>query len=375
MRLLALYITLILFILGCSSGSTEYTLNGTIDLEDGQSILLLGVDDQSQLMPIDTVKVDAGTFSFSGSAKYPEMHYLNFEGVRSLLPLVLEPGTITVEAIKDSIQNASVRGTKSNLEVSQFLEEVSTFNLALREISFELRNAMLQKDSLNMSDLQDQYDNMVAKLTGFELSYINDNPNSYVSSLVLEQQVTSGQIDSSEAQILFDQLDGNIKKTKSGQNIQKLLNPEEIQENKQFPEVGEVAPDFQAPSPEGELVSLYDTKEKFTVIDFWASWCKPCRDQSPELVDIYNTYRSKGVTILSISLDRNNESWLQAIKDDHLNWTHISNLKHWQDPIAAEYNVRSIPELFLINDHGAVLARSHDLASIKSILQNATADL
>jgi len=375
MRLLAPYITLILFIIGCSSGSTEYTLNGTIDLEDGQSVLLLGVDDQSQLMPIDTVKVEAGTFSFSGSVKYPEMHYLNFEGVRSLLPLVLEPGTITVQAIKDSIQNANVRGTKSNVDVAQFLGEISSYNLALREISFELRNAMLRKDSLNISDLQDQYDNMVAKLTDFELNYITNNPDSYVSSLILEQQVTSGQIDSAEAQILFDQLEDHIKKTKSAQNIQKLLSPEQVEEDKESPEVGEIVPDFQAPNPNGKLVSLYDTKEKFTVIDFWASWCKPCRDQSPELVDLYNTYQSKGVTIMSVSLDRNNERWLQAIKSDNLNWTHVSNLKHWQDPIAAEYNVRSIPELFLIDDRGAVLARSHDLASIKSILKNATADL
>jgi thiol-disulfide isomerase/thioredoxin len=375
MRLLAPYIIIILFIIGCSSGSTEFTLNGTIDLDDGQSVLLLGVDDQSQLMPIDTVEVSAGTFSFSGSAKYPEMHYLNFEGVRSLLPLVLEPGTITVQAVKDSIQKANVRGTKSNVDVAQFLEEVSTYNLALREISFELRNAMLRKDSLNISDLQDQYDNMVAKLTDFELSYITDNPDSYVSSLILEQQVTSGQIDPAEAQLLFDQLEGNIKKTKSAQNIQKLLSPENVEENKESPGVGDVAPDFQAPNPNGELVSLYNTKEKFTLIDFWASWCKPCRDQSPELVELHNNYRSKGVTIMSVSLDRKNESWLQAIKNDNLNWTHISNLKHWQDPIAAEYNVRSIPELFLIDEKGAVLARSHDLASIKSILKNATADL
>ena len=375
MRILAPYIILILFIIGCSSGSTEYTLNGTIDLEDGQNVLLLGVDDDSQLMPIDTVKVEAGTFSFSGDAKYPEMHYLNFEGVRSLLPLVLEPGTITVQAIKDSIQNASVKGTKSNLDVSRFLDEVSTYNLALREISFELRNAMLRKDSLNISDLQDQYDNMVAKLTDFELSFITNNPDSYVSSLILEQQVTSGQIDSAEAQILFDQFDRNIKKTKSGQNIQKLLNPEEVQESKEAPEVGELAPDFQAPSPEGELVSLYDIIDKFTVIDFWASWCKPCRDQSSELVDLYNTYQGKGLTIIGVSLDRSSERWMKAIKDDYLNWTHVSNLKHWQDPIAADYNVRSIPELFLIDNRGKVLARSHDLGSIKSILKNATADL
>ena len=114
MRFIAQYIVFVLLIICCSSQSTEYRLNGTIDLSDGQSVFLLGVDDQSQLMPLDTVKVQAGTFTFSGSAKYPEMHYLNFEGVRSLLPLVLEPGTITVELNKDSIQNAIVKGTKSN---------------------------------------------------------------------------------------------------------------------------------------------------------------------------------------------------------------------------------------------------------------------
>ena len=81
------------------------------------------------------------------------------------------------------------------------------------------------------------------------------------------------------------------------------------------------------------------------------------------------------MTIISVSLDRNNERWIQAIKDDNLNWTHVSNLKHWKDPIADKYNVRSIPELFLINERGAVLARSHDLGSIKSILKNATVNL
>ena len=82
---------------------------------------------------------------------------------------------------------------------------------------------------------------------------------------------------------------------------------------------------FKRQTQNGELVSLYNTKEKFTLIDFWASWCKPCRDQSPGLVELHNNYRSKGVTIMSVSLDRNNERWLQAIKDDNLNWTHISN--------------------------------------------------
>ena len=376
MRTIAPFLAILFICVSCSE-TTEYTLNGTIDLEDGQNVLLLGVDEQSQLMPIDTVQIEAGTFSLSGSSKYPEMHYLNFEGVRSLLPVVIEAGTITVEAKKDSIQKASIKGTKSNQDVARFLEEVRTFNQALQEISFELRNAMLSKDSLNVSDLQEQYDDIVVKIADFEINFIKDNPDSYVSSLILEQRVTSGQIETTEAQDLFDQLDSRIQMTKSAQNILELLRQKELQEeaNEETPGVGDVAPDFEAPSPNGELVSLNQAKGKFTVIDFWASWCKPCRNQSPALVELYNNYKNQDVNIVSVSLDRSNKRWLDAIEDDGLNWTHVSNLKHWQDPIAEEYNVRSIPELFLIDDNGTVLARSHDLASIKSILKNATSNL
>ena len=376
MRTIAPFLAILFIIISCSE-TTEYTLNGTIDLEDGQNVLLLGVDEQSQLMPIDTVQIEAGTFSLSGSSKYPEMHYLNFEGVRSLLPVVIEAGTITVEAKKDSIQKASIKGTKSNQDVARFLEEVRTFNQALQEISFELRNAMLSKDSLNVSDLQEQYDDIVVKIADFEINFIKDNPDSYVSSLILEQRVTSGQIETTEAQDLLDQLDNRIQMTKSAQNILELLRQKELQDeaNKEAPGVGDVVPDFEAPSPNGELVSLNQAKGKFTVIDFWASWCKPCRNQSPALVELYNSYKNQDVNIVSVSLDRSNKRWLDAIEDDGLNWTHVSNLKHWQDPIAEEYNVRSIPELFLIDDNGTVLARSHDLASINSILKNATSNL
>ena len=376
MRKIAPFLAIIFICISCSE-TTEYTLNGTIDLEDGQNVLLLGVDEQSQLMPIDTVQIEAGTFSLSGLSKYPEMHYLNFEGVRSLLPVVIEPGTITVEAKKDSIQKSSIKGTKSNQDVARFLKEVRTFNQTLQEISFELRNAMLSKDSLNVSDLQEQYDDIVVKIADFEINFIKENPDSYVSSLILEQRVTSEQIDITEAQDLFDQLDSRIQMTKSAQNILELLRQKELQEevSKETPEVGDVAPDFKAPSPNGELVTLNQAKGKFTVIDFWASWCKPCRNQSPELVELYNTYKSQGVNIVSVSLDRSNKRWLDAIEDDGLNWTHVSNLKHWQDPIAEDYNVRSIPELFLVDDSGTVLARSHDLAYIKGILKNATSNL
>ncbi|MCH1385727.1 MAG: AhpC/TSA family protein [Flavobacteriaceae bacterium] len=372
MRLFALYLSVSLLLIGCSP-STEYTINGTIDLDDGQKVLLLGVDDDFQLSPIDTVEVAAGVFSFSGTSIYPEMHYLNFEGVRSLLPLVLEPGLITVEAATDSIQNAKIRGTESNVDIVTFLDGVKSFNSALVEISYELRNAMLRKDSLQTSDLQDQYDEILKKLTEYELSFISDKPTSYVSSLILEQQLSSGQIDTEDAKKLYEKLSDRIQKTKSAKNIQKLLYPPE--EDKEFPGVGQSVSPFEAPNPQGDIVALDDVRGELTVIDFWASWCKPCRDQSPALVQMHKTFADKGVAFISVSLDRNASSWTQAIASDNLDWTHVSNLKYWQDPIAKLYNVRSIPELFLIDESGRVLARSHNLKSINSILENATASL
>ena len=109
--------------------------------------------------------------------------------------------------------------------------------------------------------------------------------------------------------------------TKSAQNILELLRQKELQDeaNKEAPGVGDVAPDFEVPSPNGELVSLNQAKGKFTVIDFWASWCKPCRNQSPALVELYNTYKSQDVNIVSVSLDRTSKRWLEAIEDG----THI----------------------------------------------------
>jgi thiol-disulfide isomerase/thioredoxin len=172
---------------------------------------------------------------------------------------------------------------------------------------------------------------------------------------------------------LYEKLSDRIQKTKSAKNIQKLLYPPE--EDIEFPGVGQSVSPFEAPNPQGDIVALDDVRGELTVIDFWASWCKPCRDQSPALVQMHKTYADKGVAFISVSLDRNASSWTQAIASDNLDWTHVSNLKYWQDPIAKLYNVRSIPELFLIDESGRVLARSHNLKSINSILENATASL
>ena len=123
--------------------------------------------------------------------------------------------------------------------------------------------------------------------------------------------------------------------------------------------IGKIVPNFSAPNPQGELIELNKIKGKVTIIDFWASWCKPCRVENPNLVKLYNEYHPKGLEIISVSLDREAQKdfWIKAIEKDQLNWYNISNLKFWQEPIAKLYGVNSIPATFIIDENGILIAK------------------
>ena len=122
--------------------------------------------------------------------------------------------------------------------------------------------------------------------------------------------------------------------------------------------IGNKAPNFTAPSPEGTTLELQKQLSKITVLDFWASWCRPCRVENPNLVRTYNKLKDKGLHIVSVSLDRDKKRWIQAIKDDGLTWDHVSNLQYWRDPVAQLYKVSSIPAMFILDENGIILAKN-----------------
>jgi len=378
MRFLPIF-TLAIFLVSCQS--TEYTLNISADVEDDNQIFLIALDESNQPQTLDTLIVKKGVANYTNSIELPEMHYLLLDGNRDVVPVVLEPGEITVEMYKDSIRASKVSGTKSNSEFKRYISETTPLIDDLFGIQNEMRNAMVSRDSLAFVDLQEQLNEMQAKFTDFQVNYVTNNVDSYISTLILEQLILNKGVNEEESQTIFNTFDNSIKKTKAGVKINNMLFPEEEKaENEEKVEevesnededvsVGAIAPDFSAPNLNGASQSLYTSLGKYTLVDFWASWCGQCRVESPKLVSTYNRYRDKGLTVLSVSLDKDDASWRKAIENDKLDWNHVSNLMRWEDPIATLYGVTSIPQLFLLDESGKVVAKDHYIGNILPILE------
>ncbi len=362
-----------IFILA-SCNSTDYTLNVTADVDDDNSLYLIVLDDNNQPQTLDTLYIKNGIASYTNSIEVPEMHFLLLEGNRDVVPVVIEPGKISVEIYKDSIRSSKASGTKSNKDFRRYINESTPIIEDLFSIQNEMRNAMISRDSLSFVDLQEQLSEMQTKFTDFQVGFIKSNADSFVSALILEQLVINSGISKEEAITLFDAMNKSVKKTKSGIKINDVLYPkkEEIErsdEDKEGVSVGDIAPDFMAPNVNGTSQDLYTSLGKYTILDFWASWCGPCRVDSPNLVKVHNSFKEKGLSIFSVSLDKDEKSWKKAIDNDKLNWDHVSNLMRWDDPIAAQYGVTSIPQLFLLDESGNVIAKERHATDFLPLLE------
>ena len=373
MRNLFLVTLLILFV-SCQSTSGDYTINISADVEDDHQIFLVNFDESNKPNVIDTLYVKDGLTSYSGVSKLPDYQSLWVDGIRGSVPVFVEPGEITVELYKDSIQASKVSGTKTNVAFKRYIDEINPLFKSFYDIQNEMRNAMVSRDSLGYKDLEEQLKEMETKFNDYQIDYTKSNPDSYISAMVLIQLVMNKAIENEAAYEIYNGFSKTIKKTKSAVKIYELVAPKEAEETEEAAQDGEVnvgdkAPDFSAPNPNDVAVSLNTSLGKLTVLDFWASWCGPCRVDSPNLVKVYNTYKDKGLAIVGISLDQQKESWKKAIDNDKLDWTHVSYLKRWDDPIAAIYGVRSIPQLFLLDENGVVIAKERHATDFIPVLE------
>lgn len=347
-------LALILILSSCGNDNS-FTLNGNIDIEDDTKVYILQADQNNQPYIKDSTSVKSGKFNFNGMSATPQISYMQVEGVNGYVLTILENGIITADLYKDSITKSKVFGSKSNDDFIKYKLETKSLVDNMNSISFAAQDAIMNGDVEIASELEKDYNKIQQEVLLYEWGFITDNLDSYMSGLLLEVFMVENKVNKDSIIDVYESLSNRIKVSDVGKNIADLL----VQYSDPI-EIGETAPDFTGPSITGSNVTLSEEVSKYsvTLLDFWAAWCRPCRVENPNLVRLYKSYNDSGFNIIGVSLDRTQEQWEQAVEDDNLPWTQISNLNFWNDPIARRYSIRAIPQSYLINNEGLVIGKN-----------------
>jgi len=347
------FIILIVSILvSCNTNETGFkaTIN---NVPDSTNVYVSKLGKNNQPVPLDTVQVINGSFSFNMPQEEPQqINMIKIDGVQSNLFFVYEKEPITATLYKDSLRSSKVVGGEHNKLLMNYMGSLKDYAMEMRDLQMEMRTAMSEQDRESYQSLREAQKKLEKKDLEFRKSVATENPNSIIAALSLSDLMGGKKIPNTEVKEIYDTFSDEVKDHTLG----RLINENIAKMSKT--DIGAKAMSFEAPTPEGEMLSLEDAMGKLTLIDFWASWCRPCRMENPNVVSVYNDYKDKGFNIISVSLDKTKKSWEKAIADDNMNWYHVSNLKYWQEPVAVEWGVRSIPATYLIDENGIIVAKN-----------------
>ncbi len=330
-----------------SSGSV--TISGKIDgIEDGMLELATLASDS---VAMDSVEIKGGKFSYEVDVKEASPYVMRVSG-RAGQPLFFyaDPGKVTITGHADSLQKAAVKGGRNQeifAELDVKMKEVQEMQQGLQQ---EFMMAQSSGDTTVIKGIEARFVEGNEKLMVFAKELAGKNPGNPVSAFIAANFMNDP-AKMEDLKVVYEKFTPAVQASYYGKQLGEALKAAAVTS------VGALAPDFAQPDADGNNLQLSSLRGKVVLVDFWASWCAPCRAENPNVVAAYNKYKEKGFEILGVSLDESSEAWKKAIVDDKLAWHQVGDMKGWGNDAVQLYGIRAIPASFLLDKEGKIIAR------------------
>lgn len=341
-----------LFFAGCDNALQKdgYTVTGTIN-QPVDDYVYLQRKEKGVLTTVDSVIPEGQKFRFTGDISFPEVYYLNVPATKSLVPFFLENSEITIDLDVKNIDKTRISGSEPQNDYEGYLNALEKYDYEIKEAYTLSRNA----DNFGKADKVEFYDSVIDATYENKRQFIKDfiltNNDKVVSPYIAFRN--SYQFDLEELRMMRENFDESLKPS-----VDLALLDEYIGILTRV-DIGQPFVTFAMQDTTGIYVPLADfIGEDYLLIDFWASWCGPCRRENPNLVSIYDDFHDKGFEILGVSFDTSKEKWMKAIEDDGLDWPQVSDLRGWDNAAGRLYGIRSIPANVLLDKDGYIIDRN-----------------
>lgn len=350
----------------CGGGQKDtYTVKGTIgDLSDQAKVYFVYFDDDGQEVR-DSTYAKEGVFTFTGDFDEPFMAFIfvdhdnnesnSLRSMSDMKRFFVDRGT--VELIGETVADSEISGGLANIHHAEWSGVTERLNEQRSAIYEEFGNATAEQreDEDFMNRINERFESLGEEEKRLAGEFIRNHPDSYYAMASVFQSYTGySPEDIDDVEAVYNIFTPEIRNTRMGKMYGETVAAWKATT------VGSVAPDFGQEDPDGKTIKLSDFRGKYVLLDFWASWCGPCRGENPNVVEAFHAYKDKGFTVFGVSLDGGDnawESWLQAIEDDMLDWPNVSDLNGWNNAVAKLYAVHSIPANYLIDPNGVIIAR------------------